>query len=221
MDTNRIGYVINRRFIIYTMFTGIVAETGEVIKITPLEGAVQISIKCSFASDTHIDESIAVDGVCLTVISFDESSFTVQCIEETLRKTSFKSVDVGSFVNLERSLTLEKAIEGHIVQGHVDTVGTITSIQQNEADILINIEYPEKYQDYVVGRGSIAIDGISLTVARNNGNQLTVAIIPYTWDYTTLALKQVGNLVNLEFDIFGKYIVQYLERREKSGTDNK
>lgn len=197
------------------MFTGIVSEVGKVTKVESLEGAVQLSIESSFSGDTHIDESIAVNGVCLTVVSFNDKTFTVQCVEETIRKTSFGSVETGSPVNLERSLTLEKAIEGHIVQGHVDTVGTIKSIQKNEADILITVEFPEEYQDYVVGRGSISIDGISLTVARNEGNQFTVAIIPYTWDFTNLASKKEGDPVNLEFDIFGKYIVQYLERREK------
>lgn len=198
------------------MFTGIISEVGEVKKVEKLKGGVQLSIHCSFAADVHIDESIAVNGVCLTVVSFDEETFTVQCVEETLRKTSFKSVDVGSPVNLERSLTLNKAIEGHIVQGHVDTMGTITSIQTNEADILITVEFPAEYEDYIVGRGSISIDGISLTIARNEGNQFTVAIIPYTWDYTNLRSKKEGDPVNLEFDIFGKYIVQYLKRREES-----
>lgn len=198
------------------MFTGIISEVGEVKKIEKLKGGVQLSIQCSFTADVHIDESIAVNGVCLTVVSFDEETFTVQCVEETLRKTSFKSVDVGSPVNLERSLTLNKAIEGHIVQGHVDTMGTITSIQTNDADILITVEFPAEYEDYIVGRGSISIDGISLTIARNEGNQFTVAIIPYTWDYTNLRSKKEGDPVNLEFDIFGKYIVQYLKKREES-----
>lgn len=198
------------------MFTGIISEVGEVKKIKKLKGGVQLSISCSFAEDIHIDESIAVNGVCLTVVSFDEETFTVQCVEETLRKTSFKSVDVGSPVNLERSLTLNKAIEGHIVQGHVDTMGTITSIHRDDADILITIDFPAEYEDYIVGRGSISIDGISLTIARNEGNQFTVAIIPYTWDYTNLRSKKEGDPVNLEFDIFGKYIVQYLKKREES-----
>jgi len=197
------------------MFTGIVSEIGTVTKIKPLKGGVQISIKCSFAPNTHVDESIAVNGVCLTVVAFDESEFTVQCVEETLRKTSFKTLTEGSPVNLERSLTLEKAIEGHIVQGHVDTVGTITSIEKNDADILITIEYPKEHEDYIVGRGSISIDGISLTVARSEGNRFTVAIIPYTWDFTNLKSKKEGDPVNLEFDIFGKYIVQYLKKREE------
>lgn len=196
------------------MFTGIVSEVGKVNDIEPLKGGVELSIECSFAADTHVDESIAVNGVCLTVVSFDDDTFSVQCVEETLRKTSFKMLEEGSPVNLERSLTLEKAIEGHIVQGHVDTMGTITSIQDNDADILITIEFPSEYEDYIVGRGSISIDGISLTVARNEGNTFTVAIIPYTWDYTNLRSKKEGDPVNLEFDIFGKYIVQYLKKRE-------
>lgn len=196
------------------MFTGIVSEVGEVKSIKPLKGGVELTIGCSFAGDTHVDESIAVNGVCLTVVSFDSDCFSVQCVEETLRKTSFKSLEEGSPVNLERSLTLNKAIEGHIVQGHVDTMGTITSIQTNDADILITVEYPEEYDDYIVGRGSISIDGISLTIARNEENRFTVAIIPYTWDHTNLKSKSEGDPVNLEFDIFGKYIVQYLKKRE-------
>ena len=197
------------------MFTGIVSEVGEVTSIKSLKGGVELSIRCSFAGDTHVDESIAVNGVCLTVVSFDSDCFSVQCVEETLRKTSFKTLEEGSPVNLERSLTLDKAIEGHIVQGHVDTMGTITSVQTNDADILITVEYPEEYEDYIVGRGSISIDGISLTVARNEENRFTVAIIPYTWDHTNLKSKKEGDPVNLEFDIFGKYIVQYLKKREK------
>lgn len=192
---------------------------GRVSEVKELKGARQLSIECSFAGDTHIDESIAVNGVCLTVTDFNEKNFMVQCVEETIRKTTFKDVQQGSIVNLERSLTLDKAIEGHIVQGHVDTVGTIESIQQNDSDILITIEFPEQYQDYIVGRGSVAIDGISLTVARNEGNRFSVAIIPYTWDYTNLSAKKAGDRLNLEFDIFGKYIVQYLERRDKGAVD--
>ncbi|WP_340104103.1 riboflavin synthase [Rhodohalobacter sp. 8-1] len=197
------------------MFTGIVSEVGKVKAIENLKGGVELSIQCSFAADTHVDESIAVNGVCLTVVSFDEETFRVQCVEETLRKTSFKSLKAGSPVNLERSLTLDKAIEGHIVQGHVDTMGTITTIQTNDADILVTVEFPEEYEDYIVGRGSISIDGISLTVARNEENRFTVAIIPYTWDHTNLRSKKEGDPVNLEFDIFGKYIVQYLKKREE------
>ncbi|MFO7847933.1 MAG: riboflavin synthase [Balneolaceae bacterium] len=199
------------------MFTGIVAEVGKITHIEKLKGGKQLSVACSFAGDTHVDESIAVNGVCLTVVSLDKKEFVVQCVDETLRKTSFKDLDIGSPVNLERSLTLEKAIEGHIVQGHVDTVGKIHSIEKNDADILITVEFDEQYEDYIVGRGSISIDGISLTVARNDANRFTVAIIPYTWENTNLKDKEEGDLLNLEFDIFGKYIVQYLEKRQANG----
>jgi riboflavin synthase len=197
------------------MFTGIVSHTGKVATIKKIEGGKELSIKCSFSKDTHIDESIAVNGVCLTVVSFNDQVFSVQCVDETLRKTSLGELNIGDTVNLERSLTLEKAIEGHIVQGHVDTTGTLKKIQKDGADLLITVQFPEEYIDYVVGRGSVAIDGISLTVARNDGNEFMVAIIPYTWENTNLITKQEGDSVNLEFDIFGKYIVQYLMNREK------
>jgi riboflavin synthase len=197
------------------MFTGIVSHTGKVATIKKIEGGKELSIKCSFSKDTHIDESIAVNGVCLTVVSFNDQVFSVQCVDETLRKTSLGELNKGDTVNLERSLTLEKAIEGHIVQGHVDTTGTLKKIQKDGADLLITVQFPEEYIDYVVGRGSVAIDGISLTVARNDGNEFMVAIIPYTWENTNLITRQEGDSVNLEFDIFGKYIVQYLKNREK------
>lgn len=195
------------------MFTGIVSEVGEIKSIREIEGGRELTVACSFAADAHVDESIAVNGVCLTVVSFDNESFKVQCVDETLRKTSLGDLKKNSSVNLERSLTLEKGIEGHIVQGHVDTTGKIKSINKDGADLLITVEYPDEFVDYVVGRGSIAIDGISLTVARNEANQFTVAIIPYTWENTNLIAKKPGDLVNLEFDIFGKYIVHYLKNR--------
>ncbi len=194
------------------MFTGIVAETGKIEKILPLEGGRELDISCSFAGDTHIDESISVNGVCLTVIRQNDQIFTVQCVEETLRKTSFGNIAEGDEVNLERSLTLDKAIEGHIVQGHVDAVGKIEKIEAEGNDRLVTVSYPEEFIPYVVGRGSIAIDGISLTVAREEENRFTVAIIPYTRDYTNMKNLREGDVVNLEFDIFGKYIVRYMEK---------
>lgn len=195
------------------MFTGIIEETGVVQDVRPISGGREITIGSSFSGDVHIDESIAVNGVCLTVVSFDEHRFKVQSVEETLRKTTTGNLEIGDKVNLERSLTLEKAIEGHIVQGHVDTVGTIKQIDQTGADLLVHIEYPEEYDEYIVGRGSIAVNGISLTVAREEDGAFAVAIIPYTWEHTNLKELQEGDGVNLEFDIFGKYIVKYLRKR--------
>ncbi len=197
------------------MFTGIIEEVGIVEKIEAIKGGQELHISCSFAAETHVDESIAVNGVCLTVTAQNSETFKVQCVNETLRKTSLGSFEKGSKVNLERSLTLDKAIEGHIVQGHVDITGEIKKISQEDADILIDIEYPEEFDDYVVDRGSIALDGISLTIARTGENYFTVAIIPYTWEYTNLIDKKVGDLVNLEFDVFGKYIIKYLRKRDE------
>lgn len=197
------------------MFTGIVEETGTIEKMNATGGGLELIISCSFANETHVDESISVNGVCLTVVSQNKANFTVQCVEETLRKTSFNEINEGDEVNLERSLTLDRAIEGHIVQGHVDAVGKIESIEADGNDRLITISYPEAFIPYIVGRGSIAIDGISLTVAREEQNRFTVAIIPYTWDYTNLKNRKAGDYLNLEFDIFGKYIVRYMEKMKK------
>lgn len=195
------------------MFTGIVVETGRIRKVIPMNGGREIWIACSFANETHVDESISVNGVCLTVTRRTADFFVVQCVEETLRKTRLSSLEAGDEVNLERSLTLEKALEGHIVQGHVDTVGQIRSIREEGADRLVEISYPEEFVTLVIGRGSISVDGISLTVAREEGSRFTVAIIPYTWDHTNLKHYKVGDEVNIEFDLFGKYINRYLEKR--------
>ncbi len=196
------------------MFTGIIEKVGTIKKVVEIDGGQELTIAATFAHEVHIDESIAVNGVCLTVVSFDEETFRVQCVDETLRKTNLGDLTEGDPVNLERSLTLDKAVEGHMVQGHVDTTGTITKIQKDGADLLITVQFPDEFSDYIVGRGSISIDGISLTVAHENENECTVAIIPYTWDHTNLHSKKEGDSVNLEFDIFGKYIVKYLRKHQ-------
>lgn len=195
------------------MFTGIVQEIGNVAEVKSLnEGGKELKIACSFAGTCHEDESIAVNGVCLTVTAFDDETFTVQAVEETLRKTSTGELKKGSPVNLERSLTLQKGIEGHLVQGHVDTTGTIKNIEKEETGWLLTIEYPVEFTDMIVGRGSITMEGISLTVARESKNNFTVAIIPYTWNHTNLKEKSVGDSVNLEFDVIGKYVIKYLAK---------
>ncbi len=193
------------------MFTGIIQETGKIEKAESLNGGgMQFTIACSFASSCHVDESIAINGACHTVTAFDEKTFTVQSIEETLRKTSMGALREGVSVNLERSLTLQTGIEGHLVQGHVDTTGSITFMEKEETGWLIGIEYPEEFATMIVGRGSITVEGISLTIAREEGNEFVIAIIPYTWDHTNLRHKKVGDAVNLEFDVIGKYVVKYL-----------
>lgn len=198
------------------MFTGIIQETGEIKKAESLNGGgMQFEIACSFAGTCHLDESIAINGVCHTVTDFNSESFTVQSVEETLRKTTMGDLKVGSKVNLERSMTLQTGIEGHLVQGHVDTVGTIIRIEEEQTGKLVEVKFPEEYENMIVARGSITVDGISLTIAREGEHRFTVAIIPYTWEHTNLKYKKEGDRVNLEFDVIGKYVVKYLSKMGK------
>ncbi|MEP1305199.1 MAG: riboflavin synthase [Balneola sp.] len=193
------------------MFTGIIQEVGTVRSVKSLNGGgIEFEIECSFSATCHEDESISINGACHTVTEFSNETFTVQSVEETLRKTSMNELDEGSQVNLERSLTLQKGIEGHLVQGHVDSVALIKKIEREKTGWLITVEFPEEYKNMIVGRGSITMEGISLTIAREEGNKFTVAIIPYTWEHTNLKDKNEGDQLNLEFDVIGKYVVKYL-----------
>lgn len=198
------------------MFTGIVQETGIIRASKSLNGGgLETTLACTFAATCHIDESISINGACHTVTAFNDETFTVQSVEETLRKTTMGDLVIGDDVNLERSLTLQTGIEGHMVQGHVDTVGNITAMVKEETGWLISISFPKEFENMIVGRGSITVEGISLTIAREEGNEFTIAIIPYTWEHTNLNQKKVGDKVNLEFDVIGKYVVKYLASLNK------
>jgi riboflavin synthase len=197
------------------VFTGIIKSVGTVTKITSLDGGKEIIIASDFANEVSIDQSISINGVCHTATACDEKTFTVQSVEETLRKTNIGDLSKGDSVNLERSLQPDQLLDGHIVQGHVDATGTIQKIEQEGSDWLFTVEYPKEHSNLIVGRGSIAIDGISLTVADEQDTVFTVAIIPYTYEHTNLQSKEVGDTVNLEFDVLGKYVVKYLKNREK------
>ena len=194
------------------MFTGIVQETGTITEIKSLNGGGQeTKIACTFSGSCHIDESIAINGACHTVTEFDDQTFTVQSVEETLRKTSIGDLNEGEEINLERAMTLNQGIEGHMVQGHVDTVGEIISMEKEETGWLLEVSFPKEFENMIVGRGSITMEGISLTVAREDKNTFVVAIIPYTWEHTNLRNKKTGDKVNLEFDVIGKYVIKYLK----------
>lgn len=193
------------------MFTGIISHIGQITAIRPLSGGLELDITADFSASCHLDESIAIDGVCQTVVAFNDQYFTVQAVEETLRKTTFGSYKVGQSVNLERSLTLSQGIEGHLVQGHVDGTGTVKEIVEEGANWLLTVSYADEFKNLIVGRGSISVDGISLTVASEANLTFTLAIIPYTWEHTNLRTKKIGDAVNLEFDILGKYVVKYLD----------
>jgi len=203
------------------LFTGIIKEVGTVTKISDLDGGKEITIACDMANKLAVDQSISINGVCHTVTSHDTETFTVQSVEETLRKTNIGDLSEDDPVNLERSLHPDQLLDGHLVQGHIDATGSIVRIEQEGTDWLFTVEYPEAYRDLIVGRGSIAIDGISLTVASEKNHQFTVAIIPYTYEHTNLHNKNEGDSVNLEFDVLGKYVVRYLENRESQASDNK
>lgn len=203
------------------MFTGIIKEVGLVDSIKNLDGGKEFAIACNFADEADIDQSISINGVCHTVTALESGKFTVQSVEETLRKTAIGSIREGDSVNLERSIRPDQLLDGHIVQGHVDATGMVKKIKQEGTDWLFTIEYPDENRDLIVGRGSIAIDGISLTVASEEANQFTVAIIPYTYQHTNLHDKVEGDKVNLEFDVLGKYVVRYLENRSSQNSKHK
>jgi riboflavin synthase len=197
------------------MFTGIIKDVGKIKSMEPLEGGKELTVASSFADELAIDQSISINGVCHTVTDCDAETFTVQSVEETLRKTNIGDLRPNDLLNLERSLRPDQLLDGHLVQGHVDATGTIEEIEQEGTDYLITISYLKEHQPLIVGRGSIAVDGISLTVAEKEQNQFTVAIIPYTFEHTNLKGKKVGQTVNLEFDVLGKYVINYLQNREK------
>ena len=200
------------------MFTGIIKSVGKVTNITPFDGGKEITIASDFANEVSIDQSISINGVCHTVTACDDKTFTVQSVEETLRKTNIGDLNVDDPVNLERSLRPDQLLDGHIVQGHVDATGSIKKIEQEDTDWLFTIEYPEEHSNLIVGRGSIAIDGISLTIAHEEDNTFMVAIIPYTYEHTNLYSKEVGDTVNLEFDVLGKYVVKYMKNRGEENS---
>ncbi len=195
------------------MFTGIIESVGKVQKITHLGGGRRFGIQSELASSLKIDQSIACNGVCLTVVALEEQLFYVEAIEETLRKTSLGTWITGQRINLERAVLLSARLDGHIVQGHVDATGTIESVVSEETGWLYTIRFGQENKVLVIPRGSIAIDGTSLTVARIKDDVLTIGIIPYTYQNTVVSDWQVGTVVNLEFDLLGKYVVGWLAQR--------
>ncbi|MDO5509077.1 MAG: riboflavin synthase [Weeksellaceae bacterium] len=197
------------------MFTGIIETLGEIKEISYSGNNIIFKIQSNFTKELQVDQSVAHDGVCLTVTSIQDAIYSVTAVRETLEKTRLGGWKTGDLVNLERSLQPSSRIDGHFVQGHVDTVGRVTSIVDDNGSWLYTIGY-EGFENLIVPRGSICMNGISLTVAHSKPGQFTVAVIPYTYEHTNLQHCVVGDHVNLEFDIFGKYIVQYLNRMHDS-----
>jgi riboflavin synthase len=191
------------------MFTGIVESLGEITKIESEGNNLHFTLQCPFANELKIDQSLAHDGVCLTVVKCDLTSYTVTAIQETLERSSLGVWAVGKKVNLERCLRLGDRLDGHMVQGHVDTTGTLVSSASHDGSYVLKFEHPyseDNPQWITISKGSITINGISLTVVDSAAGSFSVALIPYTWSETNMHLLTEGDQVNLEFDIFGKYI---------------
>jgi riboflavin synthase len=197
------------------MFTGLVEETGIIESIKRKGGSVVFTIRGKKTLENlHIDHSIAVEGVCLTVIKRDTKTFDVQAVEETLKKTTLGGLRKKSVVNLERPLLPSDRLGGHFVLGHIDGFGKVMALEIRESSWMFCIKVPEKYKHHLVPVGSIAVNGVSLTMAEVKGNSFAVSIIPHTMDVTTFKFLKPGSLVNLEFDILGKYIERLFEVRE-------
>ena len=195
------------------MFTGIVEGVGKLIKAEKEQSNLHLWIEADFCDELKIDQSVAHNGVCLTVVDFKDGLYKVTAIEETLQKTNFNTLKNGDLINLERCLQFNGRIDGHIVQGHVDQTGKVVSIENQNGSFFITVEYDEASSGNVtVEKGSICLNGISLTVVDSKVGQFSVAIIPYTWEFTNLNQVKVGDTMNLEFDILGKYVKRLFQK---------
>jgi riboflavin synthase len=199
------------------MFTGIIKEVGKIDTIETLDGGRRLTIAADFSGKLRTDESVSINGACQTVVRSDDATFDVVTIEETLRKTTFGQLKEGEPVNLERAMKAGGRLDGHFVQGHVDGTGEVLSVEREGTDWLYQIRFDPSFRRYLINVGSVALDGISLTVARLEGNVLTVAIIPHTYEHTNVSTWEAGTPVNLEFDMIGKYVVGFMEQQEAAG----
>ncbi len=197
------------------MFTGLIEEVGKITKLEKAGEAVELVIECNtILADADIDDSISVNGVCLTVETFTNNSFKATAVEETMRKTNLGDLILGSSVNLERAMSAGDRFGGHYVQGHTDTTTTVHSIVQETKNWLFTFDIPVDSAKYLVERGSITINGVSLTIATIQDNRFTVAIIPHTFEHTTFKDFKPGTRINLEFDIIGKYVENMLKYKD-------
>ncbi|MFA6082981.1 riboflavin synthase [Mucilaginibacter sp.] len=194
------------------MFTGIIETLGKVTNLRHEQGNLHITVASSIAQELKIDQSVAHNGVCLTVIALADGTHTVTAIEETLNKTSIGDLKVGEPVNLERCMQMNARLDGHIVQGHVDQTATCTNFTELDGSWEYTFEYDAAVGNVTVEKGSICVNGISLTVVNSGPHYFSVAIIPYTYEHTNLHNVRVGTQVNLEFDIIGKYVARLMQR---------
>ncbi len=196
------------------MFSGIVEEAASVTKLVRDRENLHITLKCSFAGELKVDQSVSHNGVCLTVVGVTGTEYTVTAIKETLDKSNLGLLTVGSKVNLERSTRLDSRLDGHMVQGHVDQTAVCTSVREADGSWYYTFEYEPAQDDYItVEKGSVSVNGVSLTVVNSKEKSFEVAIIPYTWQVTNFHEFKAGTVVNLEFDIIGKYIARIIKQQ--------
>ncbi len=190
------------------MFTGIIETLGIIEEITKEEGNIHLKVASKLAHEVKIDQSVAHNGVCLTVVGCDEKSHVVTAIQETIDKTTLGTWQVGDVINLERAMKLGDRLDGHLVQGHVDQTGVCTSIEEANGSWVFTFEYDASLMNITIEKGSITVNGTSLTVVNSERNRFRVAIIPYTYEHTNFHTFKVGTKVNLEFDVIGKYVAR-------------
>jgi len=194
------------------MFTGIIETLGTITELRHEQDNLHITVESSIAAELKIDQSVAHNGVCLTVIALADGKHTVTAIKETLNKTSLGHLKTGDLVNLERCMQMNARLDGHIVQGHVDQTATCFDFKELGGSWEYTFEYDATLGNVTVEKGSICVNGISLTVVNSHNNSFSVAIIPYTFEHTNLQHVKTGSVVNLEFDIIGKYVARLMQR---------
>lgn len=188
------------------MFTGIIETLGTITNIAKDQDNIHLTIESNFANALKVDQSVAHNGVCLTVVHIKNNEYTVTAIKETLNKTNIGSLTKSDFVNLERGMKLGDRLDGHIVQGHVDQTATCIDIKEENGSTFFTFKYDYSNKNITIEKGSITVNGVSLTVVNSKKDEFSVAIIPYTIENTTFKYLKLGNTVNLEFDVIGKYI---------------
>jgi riboflavin synthase len=193
------------------MFTGLIEAVGEVIEVKPTAAGFRLHVRTDLASELTPGDSLAMNGVCLTVVAADDDGVRADVSPETARVTALGGLKRGSQLNLERPMRADARVGGHFVQGHVDATGTVEEIRQEGDSWWLTVKFPPTLAAYIVRKGSIAVDGISLTVAGADDKRFDVQIIPYTWQHTNLRTIKVNDLVNLECDILGKYVLRAIE----------
>lgn len=195
------------------MFSGIVEEAAKVVKLKKEQENLHITMECSFVNELKIDQSIAHNGVCLTVVDITDKTYTVTAIQETLDKSNLGLLKIGDEVNLERSMKMEAFLDGHLVQGHVDQTAICKNVEEADGSWYYTFEYDTTKGNITVEKGSISVNGVSLTVVNSKENSFQVAIIPFTHEITNFHNIKKGTVVNLEFDIIGKYIQKILAQQ--------